>query len=119
MALFRNPKRIFVTGLLAVLPLLVTWWLLSFLFHALDGLVAPIIETLVGRHLPGLGLLLTLIAIFVVGLLANNIVGARILRAFEALLLRVPLVRAIFGPAKQLFRAMGQEDTSHQEVVAV
>jgi uncharacterized membrane protein len=119
MALFRNPKRIFVTGLLAVLPLLVTWWLLSFLFHALDGLVAPLIETFVGRHLPGLGLLLTLSAIFVVGMLANNIVGARVLRAGERLLLHVPLVRAIYAPAKQLFMAMAKEDTSEQEVVAV
>jgi uncharacterized membrane protein len=118
-AALRNPKRIFVTGLIAVLPLLVTWWLLSLLFDVLDGLVAPLIDKLAGRHLPGVGLLLTLLAIFVVGLLANNIVGARVLRSFEALLLRIPLVRAIFGPAKQLFRAMGKEDTSEQEVVAV
>lgn len=119
MTLFRNPKRIFVTGLLAVLPLLVTWWLLSFLFHALDDLVAPLIEAFVGRHLPGLGLLLTLAAIFVVGMLANNIVGARVLRSGEKVLLRVPLVRAIYGPAKQLFMAMAKEDTSQQEVVAL
>src|SRR5581483_806131 len=119
MGVLRNPKRIFVTGLLAVLPLLVTWWLLSFLFHALDGLVAPIIEAFLDRHIPGLGLLLTLLAIFIVGALANNIVGARLLRAFEQFLLRVPLVRAIFGPAKQLFMAMAKEDTSEQEVVAV
>ncbi len=119
MAAFRNPKRIFATGLLATLPLLVTWWLLSLLFHALDGLVAPIIETLLNRSLPGLGLLLTLLAIFLVGLLANNIVGARLLRAFEELLLRLPLVSSIYGPAKQLFRAMSDEQTSEREVVCV
>ena len=65
----RSPRRIFVTGLIAVLPLLVTLWLLSLLFQALDGLVAPLIETLAHRRLPGLGLLLTLLAIFLVGLL--------------------------------------------------
>jgi uncharacterized membrane protein len=108
-----------VTGLIAVLPLLITWWLLAFLFRALDGLVAPVLEAIVGRPLPGLGLLLTLLAIFVVGLLASNIVGARLLRAFEALLLRLPLVRSIFGPAKQLFMSLSRDDSGEQEVVAV
>jgi uncharacterized membrane protein len=119
MVSLRHPRRIFVTGLLVVLPLLVTWWLLSFLFHALDGPVAGVIETIVGRPLPGLGLALMLIAIFIVGLLANNIVGARMVRGFEGLLLRVPLVRSIFGPARQLFNSMAKEDSSEQEVVAV
>src|SRR4051812_8615473 len=106
MASLGHPRRIFLTGLFAVLPLLITWWLLSALFRAVDGQFAPVIEAIVGRSLPGLGLLLTLLAIFAVGLLANNIVGARLLRGFESLLLRVPLVRSIFGPAKQLFMSM-------------
>jgi uncharacterized membrane protein len=119
MAALSNPKRIFVTGLIVVLPLLITWWLLALLFHTLDGLVAPLIEALVKRPLPGLGLLLTLLAIFLVGLLASNIIGARIVRAFERFLLRVPLVRAIFGPAKQLFHGLGGDDTADREVVAL
>jgi uncharacterized membrane protein len=118
MAALGNPRRIFVTGLIAVLPLLITWWLLAFLFQALDGLVAPLLERLAGRALPGMGLLLTLLAIFLVGLLASNIVGARVLRAGEGLLLKIPLVRAIYAPAKQLFRTMASE-SSDQEVVAV
>jgi uncharacterized membrane protein len=119
MASLKHPRRIFVTGLLAVLPLLITWQLLAFLFRALDGPVAPVIEAIVHRQIPGLGLLLTLLAIFMVGLLANNIVGARLLRGFEALLLRMPLVRAIFGPAKQLFVTMSREDGAEREVVMV
>src|SRR5688572_24922719 len=113
-SVLKHPRRIFATGLIVVLPLLVTWWLLRFLFQTVDGLVSPWNE-----KLPGIGILVTLLAIFLVGLLANNIVGARLLRGFEALLLKVPFVRSIFGPAKQLFMAMGKEDTSGQEVVAV
>jgi len=119
MSPFRHPRRVFVTGLLVVLPLLITWWLLKLLFTTLDGPVAEVIEAIVGRHLPGLGLLLMLLAIFVVGLLANNIVGARLVRGFENLLLKIPLVRSIFGPAKQLFMTLAREDSSEQEVVAV
>ena len=77
------------------------------------------IGAFVGRSIPGLGTVLTLSAIFLVGLLAQNIVGARLLRGLEALLLKVPLVRAIFGPAKQLFVALGSDDSRSQEVVAV
>jgi uncharacterized membrane protein len=113
-SVLKHPKRIFATGLIVVLPLLVTWWLLRFLFQAVDGLVSPWNE-----KLPGIGILVTLLAIFLVGLLANNIVGARLLRGFEALLLKLPFVRSIFGPAKQLFMAMGKEDNSAQEIVAV
>jgi uncharacterized membrane protein len=119
MGLFRNPKRIFVTGLIVFLPVFVTGWLLKILFDALDGPVAGLIQAQLGRRLPGLGLLLMLVAIFLVGMLASNIVGARLLRSFERLLMRVPVVRSIYGPAKQLFQAMAKEDTSEQEVVAV
>lgn len=119
MAAFRNPRRTFVAGVLVVLPILITWWFLSFLFQALDGPVAGLIETLVGRRLPGLGLLLMLTIIFVVGMLASNIMGARLVQGFERLLLKVPLVGSVFGPAKQLFMALGQDDRGDQEVVAL
>ncbi|HWX25256.1 MAG TPA: DUF502 domain-containing protein [Vicinamibacteria bacterium] len=112
-------RRTFAAGLLVVLPLFVTVWVLRLVFRTLEGTgIAAVIETLVGRRIPGLGTALTLLAVFLVGLLADNIVGARLVQAFENLLLRVPVVRAIFGPAKQLFMALGAEGSA-QEVVAV
>ena len=119
MSPFRHPRRIFVTGLLVVLPLVITWSLLVILVRALDGPVTSVIEQYVGRPLPGLGLGLMLISVFLVGLLASNIVGARLVRGFESLLLQIPLVRSIFGPAKQLFMTMARDDSSEQEVVSV
>ena len=120
MSALSHPRRTFVAGLLVVLPLAVTYWFLNFLFRSLDGLgLARLVEELVGRPLPGLGTLLALLSIYLVGLLASNIVGARLVTAFESLLLKVPLVRGIFGPAKQLFMALGSEGGSAQEVVAV
>jgi uncharacterized membrane protein len=65
------------------------------------------------------GVAVMLAAVFIIGLLANNIVGARLVRGFESVLLRVPLVRSIFGPAKQLFHAIAKNDSGEQEVVAV
>lgn len=120
MSAIARVRQTFITGLVVVLPLAVTAWLLTFLFHTLEELgVAPLIEAQLGRRVPGLGTALALSTIFLVGLLAQNIVGARLLRAFESLLLRVPLVRAIFGPARQLFVALGSDDPRAREVVAV
>jgi len=119
MSPFRHPRRIFVTGLLVVLPVFITVWLLKFVISTLDDPIAHVIERIAGQPLPGLGLLVMLLAIFVVGLLANNIVGARLVRGFETLLLKIPLVRSIFGPAKQLFMTLAREDSSEQEVVSV
>jgi uncharacterized membrane protein len=119
MSPFRYPRRVFVTGLLVVLPLLITGWLLVFLFRALDGPVADVIEAIAGRKLPGLGLVLMLAGIFLVGLVASNMVGARLVGGFENLLLKIPLVRSIFGPAKQLFMTLAREDSSQHEVVTI
>jgi uncharacterized membrane protein len=113
-------RKTFITGLVVVLPLAVTAWLLVFLFHTLEELgVAPLIEARVGRRIPGLGTALALSTIFLAGLVAQNIVGARLLGALERLLLKVPLVRTIFGPARQLFVALGSDDPRAREVVAV
>src|SRR5690349_2931846 len=114
MSPFQHPRRIFVTGLLVVLPVFITVWLLKFVFNTLDDPIALVIQRIAGQPLPGLGLLIMLAAIFVVGLLANNIVGARLVRGFETLLLKIPLVRSIFGPAKQLFMTLAREDSSEQ-----
>jgi uncharacterized membrane protein len=112
-------RRTFAAGLLVVLPVVVTVFVLRLVFRSLEGTgIAALIEAFAGRRIPGLGTALTLLAVLLIGLLADNIVGARVVRAFEGLLLRLPVVRAIFGPAKQLFLALGREGSA-QEVVAV
>lgn len=115
-----HPRRTFVTGLLIVLPLIITVWLLGFLFHLLDGLgISSLIEALAGRKIPGLGTVITIAVIFLVGLAAGSMVGARVLKAGEEFLLRIPFVNSIYGPAKQLFSVLGRDQGSSQEVVLV
>jgi uncharacterized membrane protein len=115
-----HPRRTFVTGLLLILPLVVTIWLIGFIFRLLEGLGAStLIETLAGRKIPGLGTAITLAVIFFIGLAAGSMVGARILGAVETVFLRIPLVRSIYGPARQLFSVLGRDEGSSQEVVLV
>jgi uncharacterized membrane protein len=102
----RRLRELFAVGLAVVLPLLVTYLLLRFLFESLDGLLDPIIQGLLGRRIPGLGFLATVAIIFLIGTLTTNIVGRKLVAMTEGLLLRIPLVKNIYGASKQLFDAL-------------
>ena len=102
----RRLRELFLVGLAVVLPLLVTYLLLRFLFEALDGLLDPMIQGILGRRIPGLGFLATVAIIFLIGTLTTNIVGRKLVAMTEGLLLRIPLVKNVYGASKQLFDAI-------------
>jgi uncharacterized membrane protein len=96
-------RRTFLTGLLILLPLFVTYLLVAFLFNLFASAGAPLVgglSRLIGRNHsiwieslgPVVNLVLSFTAIFVLGLVGTNILGRRIIEAFETLLLRLPLV---------------------------
>ncbi|MEZ5727755.1 MAG: DUF502 domain-containing protein [Burkholderiaceae bacterium] len=100
-------RAYFVTGLLIWVPLVITIWVVNLIVgtmdHTLDLLPAkwqP--DTLLGREIPGLGVVLTVVVIFVTGLLARNFVGAKLVLLWEALLARIPIVRSIYSSVKQV-----------------
>jgi uncharacterized membrane protein len=108
-------RRKLLQGLFLVLPLLITLWLLTILFDLINNNVTPHVrEVLIWANIPGLerwiarlgipiiGLLLTALFIYLLGLIAGNIAGRRSVRMIESYILRVPLVRGIYGPARQL-----------------
>jgi uncharacterized membrane protein len=102
----RHSRNIFITGLLTITPLVVTVWVLGFLFRTVDGILAPILDRAFGRHIPGLGFLLTLVLIYLVGLVMTNLVGQKLVAAGERILTRVPIVKGIYGGSKQLVDAV-------------
>ena len=91
-----------LAGLVVIFPLGFTVWILYILFHFLDGLLRPVIDRWVGWSIPGIGLLAVVILLYLVGLLAANVLGRQILRATEALLLRMPGARTIYLASKQV-----------------
>ncbi|MBI4381023.1 MAG: DUF502 domain-containing protein [candidate division NC10 bacterium] len=101
----RRVRELFVVGLAVVLPLLVTYLLLRFLFEALDGLLDPMIQGILGRRIPGLGFLATVAIIFLIGALTTNIIGRKLVAVTEDLLLHIPLVKNVYAASKQLFDA--------------
>lgn len=102
----RRARELFLVGLAVVLPLLVTYLLLRFLFDTLDHLLQPIIQGALGRRIPGLGFLASVVIIFLIGILTTNIVGRKLVAMTEHLILRIPLVKNIYGASKQLFDAV-------------
>lgn len=110
-------KRYFITGLLIWAPLGITIWVLSFILGMMDQSIMLLPtqwqpRNLLGFHLPGLGALLTLLIVFLTGLLTANFIGQRLVRWWEALLHRIPVVRSIYQSVKQisdtLFSPSGQ-----------
>ncbi len=102
-----NMKKYFITGLLVLVPLFITVWVLSFLIHTMDQSLLLLPEAwqpkkLFGFNVPGLGALLTLGIIFGAGLVATNIFGQHLIEVWESLLARVPVVKTIYSSVKQV-----------------
>lgn len=100
-------KRYFITGLLVLVPLFITAWVLATLINMMDQslLLLPVQwrpEAQFGRAVPGFGVLLTLAIIFVTGLIATNFFGKRLLAIWEGILTRVPVVKSIYSSVKQV-----------------
>ena len=103
-------RRSFIAGFFVTVPLFITVAALIWLFRVVDGLTTPMYDALLGRRVPGLGILSTAAAILLVGAVATNVIGKRILNRTESYLLRVPLFRTIYAPVKQLVVAFSPDN---------
>ncbi len=100
-------RRYFITGLLIWIPLVITVWVLNLLIGTLDQSLLLVPESLrplalLGLNIPGIGAILTLLVIFLTGVLAANIIGQRLVLFWEALLARIPVVKSIYYSVKQV-----------------
>ena len=113
-------RRRFITGFFVTVPLFITVAALVWIFTVVDGLTTPFYDRVLGRRLPGLGILSTFVAIMLVGVVATNVLGRRLLVRGEDLLLRVPVFKTIYSPLKQLIAAFSPEsETGFKRVVLV
>jgi uncharacterized membrane protein len=100
-------KKYFITGLLVLVPLFITVWVISGLVGMMDQSLFLLPETWrpkaqLGLEIPGMGAMLTLLIIFVTGVIATNFFGKRLILVWEALLARVPVVKSIYASVKQV-----------------
>jgi uncharacterized membrane protein len=107
-------RRKLGAGLLVVIPLGITLFILRFLFNLADGLLAPYIRrvgtVLIGEvpYLPGLGMIAGLLLIYFFGILATNVFGRQIVQYWDGVLTRIPVVRTIYVSAKQLIEVFSR-----------
>lgn len=104
--IFQQIRRRLIAGLFFIVPLWLTFLALKFVFSWLDGIFAPLTARVLGFSVPGLGFAALLVFLYLVGLIATNILGHSIVRFWEAILSRIPFVRNIYQWAKQLIQTI-------------
>ena len=108
-------RRRFVTGFFVLVPLVISLVALTWVFGVVDGFTAPLYAQYFDRYFgadvpPGLGILTTGVLILVVGVVATNVLGKRLLQRAEGYLLRIPVFRTVYAPVKQLVLAFSPDN---------
>lgn len=112
----------FIAGLAVLAPLFITSWVVVTIFNYMDARIRDYFKQLLDLQVPpyGAGVLVTFVGIIFVGMLARNIIGGRIIRFFESLLLRVPVANRLYGALKQIVGAfVGRDKTIFEKVVMI
>jgi len=92
-----------ITGIVVLVPAVVTFLVLQMVFRWVDGLAQPFIKLVFQTRtdIPALGIALTLVVIWVAGVLASNVLGRRLIGHGDTLIARIPIIGSIYSPVKQ------------------
>jgi len=101
-SLFRHIRAYVFRGLLAVVPLALSFFSLKILYTAIDKRIMGMAEQIIGFTFPGLGVLLLLVILYVLGLVASNVIGRQIFGLAERIANRIPLVKTTYQIGRQL-----------------
>ncbi len=115
---FSHLRHKMAAGLLVVIPVGITLFILRFLFNLADGFLAPYIKRTVTLifgdvpYIPGLGMILGVMVIYFAGILATNVLGRRLVNYWDNLLSRIPLVKSIYLSSKQIMEVFSKRGRS-------
>ena len=113
-------RRQFLSGVLVVVPLILTYVVLRFLFDVVDGILLPVVEKLLGYTIPGLGIIATLLIILLTGFFTRSLLGGTLYKYGDQIMARIPIIRIIYMAAKQLIEAITRPQIkSFKEVVMI
>ena len=102
----RRLRRYFLTGLVVLAPLGATIVILSWLFRTLDAILGDPLRQLLGRSIPGLGLVLLLVCVFVLGWIAHYAIGKQLIGMWNGFLARFPLTATIYNASSQIVQTL-------------
>jgi uncharacterized membrane protein len=108
-------RRWLLAGLLVLVPLMITVWVLNWIIGTLDQTLQILPEKwqpdlLLGIHIPGFGVVLALLIVLVIGAAVSNFLGRRLMAWWDALLGRIPIVRSIYSSVKQVSDTLFSEN---------
>lgn len=113
-------RRSFITGFFVIVPLIVSVAALVWAFRVVDDFATPVVTRVIGRTIPGLGVLIMGALVLGVGALATNVIGKRLLQRAEGWLLKVPVFKTVYAPVRQLLAAFSPDnDAGFKRVVLV
>ena len=103
-------RRSLIAGFFVTVPLIVSVVALVWMFQWIDGLMGPHLVRWLGQEVPGLGLLATIAGMLIVGAVATNVLGRRLVERAEKYLMRVPIFKTVYAPVKQLMLAFSPDN---------
>jgi len=113
-------RKQFIAGLLVIVPLGATILILVWVFNSVDHILQPVIHAIWGRDIPGVGFGVTIILIYLAGVVARNVFGYRILKYFDNLLNKVPVFNLLYRGIRQIMSSFSTADsTGFLQVVMV
>ncbi len=109
-----------IAGLLILFPIAITYVLILWIFNNIDGLLQPALQEMVGRTIPGLGVATLLLIVYLLGLIWTKQIGRRAIRKLQHYLLSIPVIGAVYGPARKLIESFaGDGAAGFKRVVVV
>ncbi len=103
--LTRHLKITMLAGILLLVPVVITYVLLRWVFDFIDGVLQPAISGALGRSIPGLGLVALLVVVYLLGLVWANTLGRRLIETGQETLVHLPVVGTVYAPARQLIES--------------
>ncbi len=109
-ALFKHIRTFIFRGLLAIVPLVLSFFVIRFLYLAVDQKAANVVEKVVGFRIPGLGIVLVLLILYLAGLAASHWAGKKVFRLIERMMERIPIIKTIYHVGRQFGTALSLPD---------
>lgn len=106
-------KKYFITGLLVIIPIWATYYVLSGLLGVIDNMLGDLPGYLLGLKFPGLGIITLVLFVLLVGLLSANYIGKNVVRYSDTLMQRVPLVRGVYSTMKKIMDTFSMKHNFH------
>ena len=106
-------KKYFITGLLVIIPIWATYYVLSGLLGVIDGLLGDLPGYLLGLKFPGLGIITLILFVLLIGVLTANYLGTKLVQYSDQMMQKVPLVRGVYSTMKKIMETFSMKQNFH------